>query len=119
VRIWVAHRPPRCGDATIVGGRAASIRPRLISRSADLFFRFVFSSLPGESTFAAPPESVWKLEKEEELRLEIEGRGAENKVVIKVSAIHNTTRSRASDGAARRMKRMRARGLHVIAHVRE
>lgn len=55
----------------------------------------VWSSLPGESTFAAPPEVTWTLDKEEELRLEIEGKGPEQKVVIKVRSTRAAQEARA------------------------
>lgn len=42
-------------------------------------------SLPGEAPTPAPTEVTWTLEPEEELRMEIEGRGPEHKVTVRVS----------------------------------
>ena len=71
----------------------------------------LFSSLPGEQHAQAPPEVAWKLAAEEELRLEIEGRGHEHKCTVQVRTRGN--KSNAEDRLLAQLERKRTIGAFV------
>ena len=98
-----------CDDASVrvLWGASHLLAPACLSCVA-----LRCSSLPGsEHAVAAPVEAIWKLAAEEELRLEIEGRGIENKCVIQVKS-ENTRTAHGSD--RERQGRAASERLHSI-----